>query len=499
MRGRYSEQELRACADYAGTLGIEIIPCIQTLAHLEQFLKWTARSRDLIDTNGVLLVGNDETYHLIENMIASVSVSLRSKRIHIGMDEALGVGRGRYLDIYGPHNRFDIISSHLARVLEITGRHGLRPMMWSDMYFRIASETHDYYDLESVIPEQVRQALPSDLQLVYWDYYNEEEAFYREYIKRHKELNADVIFAGGAWNWNGIGVSYGKVFASTNAALNSCKALGVKQVILTLWGDDGAENNVFSALLALQLYAEHGYANELDLEKLKRRVRFCTGISFDGFMDLKYLDETPGTLPDNREFESPANPSKFLLWQDVLVGLFDKHIEGLDLPAHYGWLEEKLRRHKNDYPDWTSLFDVPQKLCAVLQKKSNLGLLIKDAYDQGDHAALERIARQDLPELIRRVQALRIAHRAQWLSTYKPFGWEVLDIRYGGVLARLDSAADRLSNYVDGDIEYIEELQAERLSFDGKKRPQPNVGVGFCNQYTRIATPGLFSLVWPPI
>jgi hexosaminidase len=499
MRGRYSRQELQACVEYAAAFGIEIIPCIQTLAHLEQFLKWTARGRDLIDTNGVLLVGSDETYRLIEKMIESISATFDSKRIHIGMDEALGVGRGRYLDRYGHRDRFDILSSHLAKVLEITERYGLKPMIWSDMYFRIASKTHDYYDLEAVIPEQVKQALPSGVQLVYWDYYNEDEAFYCEYIKRHKELNEQVVFAGGAWSWNGIGVSYGKVFSSTHAALNSCKALGVKQVILTLWGDDGSESNIFSTLLALQLYAEHGYVGELDLEKLKRRVQFCTGTSFDAFMDLKYLDETPGTLPDNREFESPANPSKFLLWQDVLIGLFDKHIEGLDLPAHYDRLEEKLGRHKNEHPEWAGLFDVPQKLCAVLQKKSNLGLLIKDAYDRGDRAALERIAGRDIPDLIDRVQALRSAHRVQWFSTYKAFGWEVLDIRYGGVLARLDSAAIRLNDYVHGRVECIEELEVERLSFDGKTRPQADVSVGFCNQYTRIATPGLFSLVWPPI
>ncbi len=499
MRGRYTSQELEACADYAEALGIEIIPCIQTLAHLEQFLKWSAGGRDFVDTNGVLLVGSDATYQLIEKMIESISVPLRSKRIHIGMDEALGVGRGRYLDLHGHHNGFDIISRHLSRVVEITARHGLKPMIWSDMYFRVASKTHDYYDLDAVIPDEVKRTVPAEVQLVYWDYYNEDQTFYDEYIQRHKELNPDVIFAGGAWTWNGIGVSYGKVFSSTNAALNSCKSQGVKQVILTLWADDGAENNLFSALLALQLYAEHGYADELDMDKLRRRVQFCTGVEFDAFMDLKYLDETPGTLPDNREFASPANPSKFLLWQDVLIGLFDKHIEGLDMPAHYTQLEEKLHSHKDHHPAWASLFDVPQKLCAVLQKKSDLGLRIKAAYDLGDRATLGIIATEEIPELIRRVRALRLAHRSQWMSTYKPFGWEVLDIRYGGILTRLESAADRLSDFVQGRVGCIEELEAERLAFDGRKRPQPGVSVGFCNQYTRIATPGLFSLIWPPI
>lgn len=40
MRGRYTEAELQAIDDYAHQFGIEVIPCIQTLAHLEQFLRW---------------------------------------------------------------------------------------------------------------------------------------------------------------------------------------------------------------------------------------------------------------------------------------------------------------------------------------------------------------------------------------------------------------------------------------------------------------------------
>lgn len=499
LRGRYSPAELSACADYAEALGIEIVPCIQTLAHLEHFLKWPNNGRDLIDTNGVLLVNSPDTYALIEKMIESIVAPLRSKRIHIGMDEAHGVGRGRYLDRYGQHNRFDIISNHLRRVLEITRKYDLQPMIWSDMYFRVASKTHNYYDLAAIIPDEVKRSVPAEVALVYWDYYNEDPAFYDEYIRRHKEMSTNVVFAGGAWTWNGMGVSYGKVFSSTNAALASCKRHGVRDVYLTLWGDDGSEGNPFTALLAMQLYAEHAYADELDLEKLKRRVRFCTDVDFDAFIDLKYLDETPGTLPDNCEFDSPANPSKFLLWQDTLLGLFDYQAQGLALPAHYAQLEEKLRRHKQNFPAWAFIFDVPEKLCAVLKMKSDLGLRIKSAYDRADRAPLAQIATEEIPEIIRRVRALRQAHRTQWFAINKPFGWEVIDIRYGGVLARLESAAERLDDFVHGHVERIEELEQERLPFDGLARPQPNVSVGFCNQYMRIVTPGLFSLIWPPI
>ena len=40
LRGRYTQDELREIDAYAESMGVELVPCIQTLAHLAQFLQW---------------------------------------------------------------------------------------------------------------------------------------------------------------------------------------------------------------------------------------------------------------------------------------------------------------------------------------------------------------------------------------------------------------------------------------------------------------------------
>ena len=315
MRGRYSYEELKECDDYAEIFGIEMIPCIQTLSHLTQALKWNCFD-DIKDTGDILLAGNEKTYDFIEEMIKAASAPFRSNRIHIGMDEAHNIGLGKYLDINGYRRRFDILNEHIKRVLEITACHGLNAMIWSDMYFRLASKTGFYYDLDAAIAEDVIQDAPKNVQLVYWDYYHKEEEIYKEFIIRHKRFGSSPIFAGGLWTWTGMSISYGKAFVATNAALNVCKEEGIKEVFAAMVVDDGAETNLYSALLGLQLYAEHGYSKKLDMDKLRRRFKFCTGGDLQSFMDLRYLDETPGTADDNY-FD--FNPSKFLLWQDILL------------------------------------------------------------------------------------------------------------------------------------------------------------------------------------
>ena len=126
QRGRYSGRRLQAPGDYADMLGIEPCPCIQTLGHLNRALHWPALAH-LKDNEEVLLADDAQTYAFLEELIAAAAAPYRSKRIHIGMDEAHGIGLGAHLRRHGYEDPHTIIRRHLSRVLEITRRHGPGP------------------------------------------------------------------------------------------------------------------------------------------------------------------------------------------------------------------------------------------------------------------------------------------------------------------------------------------------------------------------------------
>ena len=492
MRGRYTQEELKQMDDYAHNFGIELIPCIQTLAHLEEFLKWRDAAH-LKDTRGALLVESEATYQFVENMISSVSKPFRTKRIHIGMDEAEELGRGIYLNKFGYKDRLELMTDHLKRVLEIVKKYGLEPMMWSDMFIKLASSTgDDHYNMSTEIPKHIVDKTPKEVQLMYWDYFHTDENDYKQMINKHKAFGKVPAFAGGIWVWNTFSTNYGLSLRTTDAALNACKKEGIQDVFVTLWGDDGYENNPLTALLGLQMYAEHAYSKELDRDKLRERVKFCTGIDEEAYLLLNELDEIPGVSPGNMD---QTNPSKFLLWQDVLIGLFDKHVEGLDLYTHYSKLENKIKTIRDSNCSLDYIFEVPEKLSAVLSHKSNIGLRLKKAYDARNNEELKIISENDLPNIIKRVEELRKAHRDQWLRINKPFGWEVIDIRYGGLLARLDTASKRINDFIENRIDTIEELDEERLYF--YENVKDSTGLGWCSYYYRIASPNVFFHVLP--
>lgn len=480
FRGRYTFEELKEIDDYAHAFGMEVVPVIQTLGHLKQALKWNVDPA-ISDNEDILMVDDPGTYEMIDRMIRAATSPLRSRRIHLGMDEADQVGLGRYLKKNGYKDRFKLMTGHLSKVIEIAHSYDLEPMIWSDMYFKAASKEGGYYERDTVLPEEVRSEMPAGVDFVYWDYYSEDEDHYRSMIRKHDGLGQRSVFAGGIWTFVGVNVNYDKTFATSSAALSACKLEKVDEIFATVWGDDGAETNYFTALPGMQLYAEHAYAQEVDPDRMKDRFRICTGASWDAFMNLSLIDHIPGVRQPNL---IPANPSKALLWQDLLTGLFDPCVKELHVAAHYAKVMLQMEKHAEENASWSFLFATAARLCEVLEVKADIGLKMKTSYENGRKEQLAQLAYNVLPRLYDSVDALRLAHSAQWMATYKPFGWEVLDVRYGGLLARIRSASSRIDDYVKGVIDRLEEFEVERLPFDPHSAEAYRFGC--LNAYARI-------------
>ena len=481
MRPKYTQADFKEIDDYANLFGIEVIPAIQTLAHLTDVLKWGNVYDDIADCADILLVGKDETYEFIENMLAEARKPFRSRRVHIGMDEAWKLGRGKYQDLNGIEDKNSIMRKHLIRVCEITEKMGLKPMMWSDMFFN-TPELSGYgnnFDPNAQISAELFAGIPDSLGLVFWDYNQVDVDFYTAVIKKHQSLNHPVIFAGGVYNCHGFGVNNGLAIDTISASLTSCRNTGIKEAFLTVWGDDGTENNISSVLLAFSTFAEQAYNPNADLEQLKQRFKTCTGGNYDDFMNLRYLDEIPGVPAGN---PTMSNPTKYLTWQNTLLGLYDKNIEGLGLDMYYEEWSGKYAQAKERNPLYHSVFDMAEKLCAVLGIKSELGLKLRAAYRANDKPALERYGNVVIPQLIIRYKALRESHRDYWFSTNKPEGWEIIDLRYGTQLNWLDTAVYRIKSYLDGSISDIGELENERLHYPGSHQ------LPLISMYNKIAS-----------
>ena len=68
MRGRMTHEEIRELDRYAKEFGIELRPYIQTLAHLNQIVRYEQYDR-ITDTKDILLVGDERTEIFLDHVI----------------------------------------------------------------------------------------------------------------------------------------------------------------------------------------------------------------------------------------------------------------------------------------------------------------------------------------------------------------------------------------------------------------------------------------------
>ena len=464
-RGRYSMEELREIDEYAASVGVELIPFIQTLAHLNQLLRWRAYRHKIFDIDDILLIDEPKTYELLENIFSTLSKTFRSKRVHIGMDEAHHVGLGKYLDMHGFTDRYALLLKHLKRVCEIAEKYGFEStMMANDLFFNLSPGTFCIDEVRDFPPE-ITENVPKNCEMVYWDYFGMHNARYDAMMLSTKKLSEKTWFSGGAWTWNTFTPHNRYSMKRNEIAIESCKRNGVRQAFFTLWGDDGAEC-AYDAVLPALMHAA-AVARGLSEEEMKREFFEITGERFD---DMKDLDLPNYIFGENVPVESPyfqhsaCNYCKTHLYDDPFLGTMSAALPDMDdsLLADYAIRLHKLASESKSYGH---LYETAACLCDALSKKLLLAKKTRAMYEKGDKQGLFALASGDYNECIRLVDSFHKAFRHQWYSINKTYGFEVHDARLGGLRCRLESCRDRLIDYANGVITEIEELKEPLLPY----------------------------------
>ena len=464
LRGRYTAAEIKEIDGYAAAHGVELIPCIQTLAHFTNLMHVPAYA-PLRDIDDILMIDEPRTYELLDNIFASLAENFTTRVVNIGMDEAFRVGLGKYLDKHGFVNRRELLLRHLGKVVEIAQKYGFKPHMWGDMFFRLVNNgkynegINFVPDEKDLVDDEIKKLVPEDIELVYWDYYHDDKDFYDKMIKAHKAFDREVWFAGGAWSWVGFAPLNEKSLKTMLPAMESVREQGIENVLITMWGDNGGECSFYSllpSLYAIRQYADGNY----DQKKIEEGFYKLFKLKFSDFMLLD--------IPNGEDTANKTEcPCKTLLYNDFFLGYVDKMVEEqkkIPYAQHAAALKDAAKRAG----DFGYIFDTLSKLCNALAIKATLGVRARLAYQSQDKKQLSAIVK-DCEELLKRLEIFHAAFCNMWHRENKPHGWEVQDVRIGGVMQRIKTCTLKLREYLKdktGTLK-IEELEEVLLPFWG--------------------------------
>lgn len=455
LRGRYTKEELKDMVSYCNSIGVEMIPCIQTLAHLNAIFRWRPY-QSINDTADILLIDDERTYQLIDNMFKTLRECFTTDTIHIGMDEAYMVGLGKYLEKHGYENRFKLLRSHLEKVIEIAKKYSFKPIMWADMFFFLANGDK-FFNKKNMSSEQ-KEYVPDGVELVYWDYYSNKYSHYSELIKTHKKLSDNIWFAGGAWTWMGFAPNNDFTKKTMKPAMKACREHCIKNVFITMWGDNGGECSFYSVLPSLFAIRKF-YDGVENMKEIKTEFKQITGEDFDRMIAM----DLPNRVGGNRNPYCPV--CKGLFYSDPFLGFLDaSFVEGIT--EEFKKYSRRLQKYSKE-GQFGYIYETLAKLCDFLSVKYDLGVNVRKAYTSGDKQGLEECVEQ-IKVAEKKLEKFYIAFRRYWFVENKPHGFDVQDQRIGGLKLRLRSCRERLIAYIAGEISSIPECEEKLLDVFGK-------------------------------
>lgn len=455
--GKYSPEELKEIVEYGEKFNVEIVPYIQTLGHLAQLFKW-GEYYEISDIQNILLAESDRTYRLIGNMIKSLRECFATDRISLGADEAYFMGRGRYNWFINEenHDYTGLFIEHIKKVVSIAERYGFtRPEIWCDTIFEMKYKGYIYPPEEIFTPlgKEIVENFPS-VTLRMWNYaVTDEEEFNRCYGIT-SSLSRDIAFAGIAHGYASFAPENYKTARMVQAVKNGCGKNGIEDLLVTRWE---SVQSPFSMLAAYYDYAER--CSETSGYDAEEHCRFLFGYTYRELLQTDLPNRVGFGSEDTGVSET--NAPFYILADDLLLGIMEKHI-----PPHaqeyFTQCAQTLRALAKRKSPFANVFAFEAELCRTAAMKAPFTAEIKRAYDADDKEKLAQICAK-LPALAAQIGRFHRAYEKYWLSYNKRSGFELFDMRLGGLKQRILIVKRILGEYVSGKTQRIEELEEERL------------------------------------
>ena len=134
----YSPEDVRNFCREAEALGLELIPLVQTLGHMETVLRLPGREslRELPHDPYTINPLADGAAGLVRAMIRDVLDGMPGLRhFHLGADEAWSMGLHPQTRAYmAEHGKAGLFRHHLDPLLGEVIARGVRPVLWHDMF-----------------------------------------------------------------------------------------------------------------------------------------------------------------------------------------------------------------------------------------------------------------------------------------------------------------------------------------------------------------------------
>lgn len=244
---------LLALDAYAADRGVELVPCLQSLGHMERVLE-VDRHAHLAESERRWSISPSHTgtYTLLGDLYDEFLPLFGSRRFNANCDEPFDIGRGRSRERAPNRSPAQLFVDHVEQLRRLARSHGKRLMIWADFALK-----H---------PEMI-DALPRDVVLLDWWY---EAEFDANRIERLRSEGFEVWVCPGTSSWNCLFPRVGNSCANIARWAHAGRRHDATGLLNTDWGDFGHYNALGVSLHAYAWGAQQAWSGDVDAPAFDR-------------------------------------------------------------------------------------------------------------------------------------------------------------------------------------------------------------------------------------
>jgi hypothetical protein len=246
-------ETVRELDHYAAQHHVELIPCLQSLGHMDHILE-LPRYRELAETNRgwTLAPTHPGSRALLRDLYDEYLPNFRSNYLNANCDEPFDLGRGQGKERSEELGPGGLYLEHIGVLRELASRHGKRTMIWGDV-------VHAH-------PKRIAE-IPNDIVMLDWWY---EASYDFDRVKVFQDNKLEFLVCPGTSSWNCL---FPRVDNSLQNIANWAAAgrkFGALGLINTDWGDYGHYNLLGNSWLAYGFGAQQSWSGDVDKKAFDR-------------------------------------------------------------------------------------------------------------------------------------------------------------------------------------------------------------------------------------
>ncbi len=301
-------ETLLALDAYAVDRGVELIPCLQSLGHMEQLLS-IDRYAHLAESDRHWSVSPSHpgTYTLLAELYDEFLPLFGSSRFNANCDEPFDLGRGRSALRTPNRTPGRLFADHLQKLEGLAGQHDKRLMVWADFALQHPDEL---------------SRISRDVVLLDWWY---DAIFDADRIRKLRRKGFEVWVCPGTSSWNCLFPRTQNSEDNISRWADAGRRHGAAGLLNTDWGDFGHYNALGVSLHSYAWGAQQSWSGGIDPNRFDRA--FSAHVFGEKGARLGRLYRKLGAIHDAGFRVANGSPLQYLYFDQLGRSFFLQHSE----------------------------------------------------------------------------------------------------------------------------------------------------------------------------